>query len=155
MIPGYGKGAEFDAADYYDCSPDSELLAHGSPEGALENFLDGLWEKGKGCREILEGHGPIEVFAFKRKTVDRRFAELVVDSWMDDFDEMHWCEEYGNFEDVSDPFKDEKALRAELTTVLQKHLDTATVWQCEQVASATFSVEEIAALVPDWFRDEP
>ncbi len=37
--------------------------------------------------------------------------------------------------------------------MLQKYVDKAHVWQCEQVATQTFTESEVLALIPDYFED--
>lgn len=152
---GYGKGMKFDAADLYDVDDTAEVLNHESPESAIEYALENAWEKGKTVDQVLKEVCPLTVYAFSRKTIDKSFAASVVDCWVADFDETHWCEEYGNFEDASDPWssEEEKSLRNELADVLQKYLDKAHVWQCDQVAKAEFSEAEIRELMPDYLKE--
>jgi hypothetical protein len=145
----------FESAAYYDWRPDSEVLSHTEIEEALTDAFESSWEKDKTPQELLGELCPIEIWAFKRKEVSPKFAAGVVERWMEDFDEDHWCEEYGNFEDESHPWKaeDSHAIVAELTAVLQKYVDKAHVWQCEQVATRTFTEEEVKALIPEWFEE--
>jgi len=155
LAPGYGKGQLFDAAAYYDTDDGAETLDHSELESALEYILDNAWEKDKSWDDILAELCPITVYAFQRKTVEDGFAAGVVDSWMDDFDEMHWCEEYGNFLDQSDPWskEEEKKLREALSETLQKWIAKAHVWQCDQIAEAEFSEEEVRELMADYLRE--
>lgn len=144
----------FDEADYYDTDNTNEILTHTELEEALDYCFDNAWVRGMTAEQLLEEVCPITVYAFHRKKVDPGFAASVVDSWMEHFDEDHWCEEYGNFEDYSNPWKPEDldALKAELTSVFKKYTDKARVWQCDQVAKAVYTKEEVRVLGADYLE---
>lgn len=151
----YGKGEAFDQATYYDADDTAEHLSHETVEDALEAAVELVWEEDKTPEEVLDELCPITLHGYVRKKVSPSFAREVVDSWMDDFDEMYWMEEYGNFEDMSEPWKpaEEKALRDEITKVLQSYVEKAHVWQCDKSCDAVFTKEEVRKLIPgslDW-----
>lgn len=134
----------FDDADFYDAAEDTEVLEHRELGDALEDAIDCAWSPGMTDEEVLDDVCPVTVYAFKRKTVQPGFAESVVSSWLETFDENHWGESYGRFDDYNeDIWKDEQALKKELTEVLARHLKTASVWQCEKAAERVFSKAEV------------
>lgn len=143
----------FDGATFYDCG-DPEELHYESPSEAIEAHLDNAWEVGNTAMQTLDYVAPLEVKAFVPKKIPKGFGESAIDRMLEDFDENYWCEEFGNpIDGGHEPWTGDelKALKAKLYAVMDEALSHADVWQCDVVATRTYSEDEVRALVPDWF----
>lgn len=148
------------AADYYDAR-DSEDLTHESIAEAVEEYLDCFIDRDREPIDAIREHAPIEVTAFRRRSVDGGWIEGTARTCLEHAAEA-WGEEYGD-PDGGDEFDEadyDRALPA-MAAVLRDFLDKdgPTVWACSPVGKYSYSAEEVEAMMrahrPDWFDAAP
>jgi len=154
----------FHTADYYTCDDTAELLSHEDWVEALAEHADSWFDPQEPhltIDEILEKQGSITVYAWKRKVLPTSFGfgEAAIDSMLEDFEEMYWCEEYGNaFEEGSPPWDEEalKIVKAKLYATMEECVQMAHIWQCEVITNKVFADEELVTLLkehsPHWWE---
>jgi hypothetical protein len=150
----------FEECKYYsEENDDPESLSHNSPEEAMIQFFDDVFDPEVSIQQSIANHCPMTIIGWKRKVISPRFGEYAIDRMLEDFDESYFCEEYGNpFEDGFPPWEGErlKQVKEKFYKVMEECLKTAHVWQCEEAARKTFEEEEVLKIVklaePEWFK---
>lgn len=144
----------FDNAAFYDCEDrNPENLVHDTPEDAIADFLE--WRNGfdgeQGMIETIRGLESLTVEAYQPRPLDEKWidnaAESLAERLQDD-----WAEDFGDPDGDHQIEPDVDALRE----VVRKAVEGVHVWQCEVVASRTYTVEEVEAMMrahaPEWFE---
>lgn len=156
----------FDSATFYTCDDSCEELSLETVEEAIEEMLDGWFIHDPRTTsmtpdEAIETQGPITVYAYKRKTLPDSFGfgEAAIDSMLEDFDEMYWCDEYGNaHDDNAPPWEGDvlKDVKRKLYATMEECMKLANIWRCEVVEERVFSEMAITAMMmehrPDWWQ---
>lgn len=147
----------FDNANYYTCrSP--ELLTHTDVEDAVMEYFEYDSEPGEKILDTIKAACPLEVRAYSRQVIpDAEISanlERAVESLVENLDE-----EYGDPDgDEGADKKAQDALVEQLTPLVQQWIkDHYSVWACTQVASKSYSAEEVEAILrehfPEWFKE--
>ena len=142
----------FKNAKFYD-GRDPEVLNHTELEEALVDVFDTAWEKGMTVEQHLEECCPVEISAYNPMKIDMTIAANRAECVLEDFEEyLH--EDYGNMDGDHDFWSKEerKSIEEKLTAVFREALEKAEAWQCEVVATKSFSAEEVKALIPEYFE---
>ena len=125
--------------DYWDCREYAEQLSHGDIEEAVENYLDGLYQKDWPETLTVFGH-------VRMKPLDEEFSDL--ERLLETLDE-----EYGD-PDGDGPEQTPAMIEAEkaFIEVMRKEYH---VWACEQVTTREINVQEwVKANCPHWLNQE-
>lgn len=152
----------FNTADWYSVNEDGELH-HTCWEDCIGEHMDASHENDVHIVDQIDTIAPLEVFAWKRKTLppNSGLGDTAIDRMLEDFDEYYWCEEYGGVEEESPPWEGEALANTKKTlySAMEECLQTADIWQCEIVGSRVFSKEELTEFMksnePELFTDQP
>jgi hypothetical protein len=146
----------FENADWYDAR-NQDHLQHDSYQEEIEALVDSHCEPGCDVREVIAKLGEVTVRAFDKQGVTDKWIEdeaaTLVEYAMEHFDEV-----YGG-EDPSELSTEEQAhFQSRMQAVVGDIVAKLTVYPCDEVASRTFSPEEIETMMrthrPDWFEAE-
>lgn len=148
----------YDDADYYDCG-DPEEFSHETPEEALTAYFNTIGDPkatGAQVEADIRAHTPVEVKAFKRRTVDNSWLSAVAE--MDLFEKFSeaWCSEFGD-PDNDMIEEDAKIFAQTIAPILRLFVEARLdVWACEQVAVRIYTADECVAMMreenPGWFE---
>lgn len=168
------KGSDwkkFHTADWYTCDDTAESLTHECWDEAIAEHIDGWYDPApppnKPIDEVIEIVSPLTVYAYKKKVLDRSFAESMVDKFIEELQDADcmaesWWEEYGDIDGDHPPIAREgeevKALASKLTDILHEHmLEHSHVWQCDVIAEKEFEEGELTAILkdhsPHWWEE--
>jgi len=150
---------KFESATYYTCDDDAESLSCEDAEGAIEEFLDKVYEHGVGIVESIRRHSPITVYAYARREVTLHWMHGTADELSERFDEV-FSEEFGDPDGGSRISKNDLAeLARDFESAIGRLVANTEVWQCEQVATRTYSAEEVESILresrAEWFEETP
>lgn len=130
----------FDDADYYDCYEDSDQLSSESWDEAIASHIDGCAERGENVEATVRRLGPLTVYAFKRKAVHDDWIDATTERLADLLQE-DWCDEFGDPEGDHQP--DIDAVKNKIAEAIRDLVENNDVWQCDDVAKRTYTVEQI------------
>jgi len=148
----------FDNADYYTCRS-TEFLTHADVEDAVVEYFEyDIDSDDDTILDAIKDACPLEVLAYSRQVVpDAEISanlERAVESLVENLDE-----EYGDPDgDEGADKKAQDALVEQLAPLVQQWVkDHYSVWACKQVASKSYSAEEVEAILrehsPEWFKE--
>lgn len=128
---------EFDSADLYG-SEDDEVLSYDDP---IE------WLLCNGAEYWQPGDGPLEVVAFRPRSVSVSDSSRWAASAAESIGDMYGDDEYGgpdedDFTDAYVPLA--RAIQAAIMRVVRDHVMT---WSCEVVARRTYSEDELVQIL--------
>lgn len=147
-------------ADFWDCSEETELLTHDSPDCALEYHVECLLRRphGPDVEAQIRALGPLSIWPWKRKTLD-------VDYWVPDLTDhlLEVAEEYlSENTELADPDGDQPLLPEEavkrqrpvLEAILRSLCSEAQVWACDRGDPVVLTPDEVVELLrnhcPEW-----
>ncbi len=143
---------------FWDCR-DAENLTHSSPEEAIEEYLDYLYEKDVSLLDQIKKICPLKVTGYAREEITPEFISGMAHRFAEKFTE-EIEEEYGDPEGdhpMLSP-EDEKSLPVAFQLAFSQILAKATVWRCKVVETKTFTAEEVETMMresnPSWFEEE-
>jgi hypothetical protein len=145
----------FDKADFYDCRG-SETLTHESPEEALADYVNAFLSPGCDTAAVIREIAPVQVSAYERGAISKKDIENWAAFALEHVRE-HFADSYGD-PDGADGIDDGAAEAAKplMVTAIEKLVEGAQVWSCDNIAQRTYDAAEVEALVrehcPEWFE---
>lgn len=141
-------------ADLFDCC-DSEELTYDSPGEAIEQLLDGEFEKGEPIVDCIARLSPVTVHAYKRVKVREEWIAKEADSEIECLWE-HFLDEFWHPHDPPDVDVSAE-LRAAAAAMVRLAVEQWDVWKCEPAGKRTYSAAEVEAMMrdqcPTWFEE--
>lgn len=149
----------FESASFYSCKEDNETLSYESPEEAIMYYAESFLTPGCDTEKVIRTEvGGVDCYAYSRKRVLDTWARGMAERMLEDLTET-FVDDYSG-PDGEDNIDEEnfEDLFERLASVAADFVAQQTVWQCEQVAERTYSVEEVIAMMrqecPEWFETE-
>lgn len=144
-----GSIDRFDSADFYDCDDGAERLTHREPYEAIEAYLDTHCVPEPGC-EYLEYPEELNVYAWKRRSIQDADKQWLADKLFDALKEMH---DESELADPEEAVKISAVAAMGVGSALRKAVDmfyeNVTIWGCEQIAERTYTEAEMRAMFDD------
>ena len=144
--------------DLYDCR-DSEELFCGSPEEALEEYIDIFLTKDCDVSAVIREYAPIKVTAWNRMEVGDDWVKRIAERAQEEAAEA-FAEEFGDPNgDAVDAIGDGVLTRTAplFEAAVRALVSEGSVWGCERAGEVMLSAEEVEALLrehcPEWFTE--
>ena len=151
--------AKFEDCELFDAR-DSESLTSDSPEDEILEVIDMMADPKASVTDAIAAVCPLTVRSFVRKEVSESHKAVLASSLLETLFEL-FAEDYGNPDDgdLGLSKADEAGLTVLMRGVVDETAKRIRVWACREVASRTYSAEEVEAIArkrsPDWFEEKP
>jgi len=149
----------FDSAEFYDCF-DSESLTHGTPEEAVEAWVDFWMDRDADITAVIREHAPCTVTAYRAEEIGEKWIQGLAESLLKRTEES-LVEYFGNPNDYDDECisdADLKACLPAMVCAVQRVVSHFHVRRCEPVATRTLNADQIEAMMreycPYWFESK-